>query len=203
MFLFCRPVFVGSTDFLLIIALWLAGSAMPVMAERFPLPDGDSVIGEFGKARAEHQDTLLDIARHNSLGYNEIRLANEHVDTWLPGDGQEVVLPKRFILPAAPREGLVLNIPEMRLYHYTSSESGEPEVVTYPLGIGREGWSTPYETTKVTAKVADPAWYPPHSRRACRGGRSAAESRSGRAGQPARRLCHAPGAAKLPDPRHQ
>ncbi|MCS3902716.1 L,D-transpeptidase ErfK/SrfK [Methylohalomonas lacus] len=133
------------------------------MAERFALPDGDSVIGEFGQARAEHQDTLLDIARHNGLGYNEIRLANEHVDTWLPGDGQEVVLPKRYILPATPREGLVLNIPEMRLYHYTSSEDGEPGVVTYPLGVGRQGWSTPYETTTVTAKVADPAWYPPES----------------------------------------
>ncbi len=122
------------------------------------------VIGDFRTVRATHKDTLLDIARSNGLGYTEIKLANENVDTWLPGEGQQVTLPKRFILPSAPREGLVLNIPEMRLYYYPAAGKDAPQTVqTYPLGVGREGWSTPYETTRVTAKVAEPNWYPPES----------------------------------------
>lgn len=141
-----------------------AAVTLPVSAETFSLNDNNDLIGGFSVARAEHADTLLDIARNNSLGYAEIKLANENVDTWLPGQGQEVVLPKRYILPDAPREGLVLNIPEMRLYFYPQADKdGSRRVKTYPLGVGREGWSTPYATTRVTAKVKDPAWYPPKS----------------------------------------
>lgn len=141
-----------------------AGSGLPAAAESFALHGESELVGEFRMARAEHDDTLLDIARSNSLGYAEIKLANEHVDTWLPGAGQSVALPKRYILPDVPRDGLVLNIPEMRLYYYPKAgKNDSPSVRTYPLGVGREGWSTPYGTTRVTAKVANPAWYPPES----------------------------------------
>lgn len=141
------------------------GAANMANADSFVFSDDSNVVGAFVSARAEHQDTLLDIARYNGLGYNEIRLANEYVDTWLPGAGQEVVLPKRYILPATPHEGLVLNIPEMRLYFYPEKQkqADSRNVITYPLGVGRQGWGTPYVTTKITAKVADPAWYPPES----------------------------------------
>ncbi|MDZ7736987.1 MAG: L,D-transpeptidase family protein [Gammaproteobacteria bacterium] len=144
----------------------LAGSLSPVAgAESFTVFDDDTdLVGEFRTAHAEHQDTLLDIARSHGLGYTEIRLANAGVDTWLPGEGQQVVLPKRFILPPTPREGLVLNIPEMRLYYYPARRKNAPRTVqTYPLGVGREGWSTPYVTTRITSKVARPSWYPPES----------------------------------------
>lgn len=133
-------------------------------AESFTIRDNADLIGEFYTTQAEHQDTLLDIARSNGLGYTEIKLANTAVDTWLPGEGRDVVLPKRFVLPQTPREGLVLNIPEMRLYYYPRQKKNAPQVVhTYPLGVGREGWSTPYVTTKIISKVAKPNWYPPES----------------------------------------
>lgn len=132
-------------------------------AEPLVLHKDSDLIGEFGKATSSYQDTLLDIARANSLGYNEIKLVNRHVDTWLPGDGQEIVLPQRYVLPAAPRDGIVVNIPEMRLYFYSKNSSGETQVKTYPIGVGREGWDTPYVTTRVSAKNEKPAWYPPES----------------------------------------
>ncbi|MEX2517002.1 MAG: L,D-transpeptidase family protein [Gammaproteobacteria bacterium] len=134
-----------------------------IAAEPLVLHKGSDLIGEFGKATSSYQDTLLDIARANGLGYNEIKLVNRHVDTWLPGAGQEVVLPQRYILPAAPRDGIVVNIPEMRLYFYSKNTSGETQVKTYPIGVGREGWDTPYVTTRVSAKNEKPAWYPPES----------------------------------------
>ncbi|MDX1654915.1 MAG: L,D-transpeptidase family protein, partial [Candidatus Competibacteraceae bacterium] len=63
-----------------------------------------------------------------------------------------------------PREGLVLNVAELRLYYYPKPKAGEPPVVkTFPVSIGRMDWKTPLGTTQVVAKVKDPAWYPPAS----------------------------------------
>ena len=71
---------------------------------------------------ANHEDTLLDIARRFDIGQNEILLINTEVDRWLPGAGAEVKLPHNKILPDAPRNGIVLNLPEYRLYYYVENE---------------------------------------------------------------------------------
>lgn len=131
----------------------------------YPLPPDDvDLIGEVQVVQAQPEDTLLDIARRYSLGYEEIVMANPGVDRWLPGAGTEVVLPTRYILPNAPRDGIVLNVSEMRVYYYPKPKAGEqPVVVTYPVSIGRMDWHTPLGTTRVVAKQKDPPWYPPES----------------------------------------
>jgi L,D-transpeptidase ErfK/SrfK len=74
------------------------------------------------------------------------------------------VLPTRYILPDTPREGLVLNIAELRLYYYPKAGvDGERVVYTYPVSIGRMDWKTPLGITRVTGKETDPAWRPPAS----------------------------------------
>lgn len=123
-----------------------------------------SLIGELQVIHSSYEDTLPDIAREHDLGYDEIKLSNPDVDTWLPGKDRKILLPTEFLLPDAPRKGIVLNIPEMRLYYYPPHKKGEPEkVITYPLGVGREGWDTPYVRTRIIRKQKDPAWYPPES----------------------------------------
>ena len=126
--------------------------------------NGNTVIGSTRIIYADERDTLLDIARNHGFGYQDMKLANVNVDTWLPDDGQEVVLPSQFILPVASMDGIVLNVPEMRLYYYPPKEKGKlQEVFTYPLGVGREGWSTPYIKTIIVEKKVNPNWYPPKS----------------------------------------
>lgn len=138
----------------------LAVSA-PVAALKFPLPPDDvGVVGEIRRVQAQGDETLLDIGRRHGLGYEEMRLANPGVDIWLPGEGTEVLVPTRFVLPQAPREGVVLNVAEMRLYYYP--EGGE-RMETYPVSIGRQDWSTPLGVTRITDKVRDPTWTPPQS----------------------------------------
>jgi L,D-transpeptidase ErfK/SrfK len=89
------------------------------------------------------------------------------VDRWLPGEGAETLVPTRYILPDAKRIGIVLNVPEMRLYFYPPVRAGEPAVVkTYPVSIGRMDWDTPLGTTAVAAKTRNPSWRPPDSIRA-------------------------------------
>ena len=125
---------------------------------------GDSVIGSIRHTAATHEDTLLDVARKYGLGYMDIKLGNPGLDTWLPGENADVTLPTEFVLPAVPHEGIVLNIPEMRLYYFPPGRRNDVrEVITYPLGIGREGWSTPYVDTRVIDKQQHPYWYPPKS----------------------------------------
>lgn len=146
----------------------LLSCAGVAQAQTFTLPPpGDDVVGEVRSVEARYEDTLLDLARHNNLGYEEIELANPGVDPWLPGVGTIVVLPNRFILPPVPREGIVLNVPEMRLYYYPKPRAGQPAVVvTYPVSVGRMDWKTPIGVTKVVAKDANPSWSVPETIRA-------------------------------------
>ena len=74
------------------------------------------------------------------------------------------MLPTEFILPDAPREGIVLNLAQMRLYYFPKpKKEGPVEVITHPIGIGKVGWATPEGTTKVVSHVKDPTWTPPVS----------------------------------------
>ena len=151
-----------------IIAVWLSIVVLDVSspgAATYPLPPADvDLIGEIRNVQARAEDTLLDIARRYDLGQDEILLANPEVDRWMPSEGAEVVLPSRFILPRADRKGVVLNLPEMRLYYYfTSEQPGEPVVVSYPVSVGRMDWNTPLGMATIARKDRDPAWYPPES----------------------------------------
>ncbi len=137
----------------------------PLRSDRFTLPsEGTDVVGNVQVTMARHEDTLPDIARRYDLGYDEIVSANPGVDPWLPGKGTRVVLPTQFILPKASREGLVLNLASLRLFHFPTQESGKPLVVnTHPIGIGREGWQTPQGKTRITQKRVKPHWTVPAS----------------------------------------
>ncbi|MGB5132060.1 MAG: L,D-transpeptidase family protein [Steroidobacteraceae bacterium] len=131
---------------------------------RFTITPDQDVVGHLQVTIARHEDTLTDIARRFNVGYEEIIRANPGVDQWLPGEGTPVVLPTEFILPDAPREGLVLNLAAMRIYYYPKHEKDAPaEVITHPIGIGRVGWVTPEGSTKVIARIKDPVWTPPLS----------------------------------------
>ena len=109
---------------------------------------------------AAYEDTLLDIARRFRMGLAELQLVNPGVDIWLPGEGTPIRLPSRLILPATPRSGLVINVPEMRIYYYPE---GESVVHTWPVSIGRVGWETPLGKTSIVRKRVRPIWYPPDS----------------------------------------
>ena len=136
-----------------------------VSADTFVLPSKDvGLIGVSSTVQSRYEDTLIDIARGHDLGYMEIVNANSGVDPWLPGEGTEILLPKQFILPPVERYGIVINLPEMRIFYYPKPRVGEtPVVVTHPISIGRMDWTTPLGKTHVAMKIKDPAWYPPKS----------------------------------------
>lgn len=140
----------------------------PSRADRFVLPDEEtSVVGSVQVVVARHEDTLPDFARRYGLGHDEIVAANPGVDPWLPGKGTRVVLPTQHVLPDAPREGVVVNLAALRLFYFPKREDGAPrEVITHPIGIGREGRRTPLGRMRITQKTENPVWTVPASVRA-------------------------------------
>jgi len=146
------------------VALLAAGAAHAGGAEYVLPENGDTVIGVVTTAFAQQEDTLLDVGRRYGVGYEEIIAANPGVDPWLPGDGTEILIPTRFVLPDAPREGIVVNLPEHRLYYYPPVKPGERAVVrTYPISTGKMDWKTPLGATRIVSKQERPNWYPPAS----------------------------------------
>ncbi len=149
---------------ILILAALLPATA-PVYAEVYELPPpGYDVIGSISTITARYEDTLVDIARRHGLGYYDIVRANPGVDPWLPGEGVEIMLPNRFVLPPGPRQGLVLNLAEYRMYYFPEPQAGKPAYVyTFPMSIGRMDWETPLGKTQIVAMAKNPTWYPPQS----------------------------------------
>lgn len=128
---------------------------------RFALGKDDTMVGQLATVTVRDGDTLADIARHFDLGHEEIGAANPGLDVWVPEPGRRAVLPLRFVLPDAPRKGIVVNLAAMRLFYFPGQ--GREEVLTYPVGIGREGRSTPLGEMFVARKTARPTWYVPES----------------------------------------
>jgi L,D-transpeptidase ErfK/SrfK len=146
---------------LVLLVFW----PVPGRSATFFLPtDGSNIVGQIQVVTADSRNTLLDIARHYDLGYEEITVANPGVSIWLPGEGTPVVVPTEFILPPRPWRGIVVNIPQRRLYYFPRHKPKErATVVTLPIGIARPGWPTPLGTTRIIGKHKDPSWFVPKS----------------------------------------
>jgi L,D-transpeptidase ErfK/SrfK len=124
----------------------------------FPLSPNENVVGAIQEAFSLSGETLSDVGRRFDIGYYEMLEANPNVspDSEL-SSGTRLVIPSRYVLPPTPREGIVINLAELRLYYYPA---GTNTVVTDPVGIGRIGWYTPLGVTRVVSKVKDPTWRP-------------------------------------------
>ena len=150
---------------ILFAGLLFAGVTLPAQGAEFPMPaPGNDLVGRIYTVTVREGETLLDIAREHDLGYNEIVAANPGVDPWLPEPGSQVTVPARYVLPNGPRSGIVINLAEMRLYYYPPARPGEQaRVMTYPVGIGQEGWATPVGKARILVKDKDPVWTVPQS----------------------------------------
>ncbi|HVT34816.1 MAG TPA: L,D-transpeptidase family protein [Nevskiaceae bacterium] len=143
--------------------LLLAGAAR-AQAAVFPLPPPDQdLVGVPTWINAQPGDTLATIAFRQGLGFREVIHANPGVDPWKLRTGQRIALPTQLLLPDAPRVGIVVNVPEMRLYYFPKDDA---HVFVYPVAVGRVDWKTPLGDTVVRKKVANPTWHPTDSIRA-------------------------------------
>jgi L,D-transpeptidase ErfK/SrfK len=144
-----------------------AGKVVPAYSIPTPTKGSttDTVIGQVRNYRIRKGDTLLDVARYFDLGWNEIIDANPYIDPWIPPAGATIVLPTEWVLPCCSYDGVVVNIPEMRLFFFRRSKEDPKTTVvhTFPVGLGRDDWRTPTGKFKIRGKTLNPQWNIPES----------------------------------------
>jgi L,D-transpeptidase ErfK/SrfK len=135
----------------------------PARATTYELTSPDqNVVGQDQTITTVYTDTLYDLAAKYSVDSQELIRDNPGVDPWLPGAGKKLLIPGRLILPPGPHTGIIVNLPEHRLYYFPRPRRGHPRVViTYPVSIGKMDWRTPLGVTHVIAKLKNPVWYVP------------------------------------------
>lgn len=157
----CGPIWLGGG---------LRGPKQPekITAALARVPTTDELPGIVGRMqvhRVKEGETLLDVAREAGLGFHEVRDANPSIDEWVPPPGAEVVVPSRWILPRSRYRGVVVNIPEMRMYVFpTNAKPGElVSLRTWAVGIGTEEAPSPIGPFTIRSKDANPTWIVPDS----------------------------------------
>ncbi|HWD56673.1 MAG TPA: L,D-transpeptidase family protein [Stellaceae bacterium] len=138
-------------------------SEAPAHAADFNVSANDRVVGQLQDYVVRQGDNLADIARKFDVGYTEMLAANPGVDAWVPRPGMTLTIPSVYILPDVPRQGIVMNLGERRLYYFPPD--GGP-MQTYPIGIGATGFDTPHSVSRVVRKEPNPTWIPTASIRA-------------------------------------
>ncbi len=120
----------------------------------------NDVIGALQAKTVWAGNTLDKIAIRYNVGFYELVEANPHVDPDNLRRGEVIRIPTQFILPNVKREGIVINIAEMRLYYFPANSK---EVFSEPIGIGRQGWTTPVSESEIIDKEVNPTWHIPIS----------------------------------------
>lgn len=138
-------------------------AALPAAAADFPLAKDQVAVGAVATVTTKAGDTMLDLARQFDDGYVQFMAANPTVDPWQPGVGTKITVPNQYILPDAPRTGIVINLAERRIFYFPP---GGQTVETYPAGVGVQADATPLGVTRVVRKEDGPVWIPPPSIRA-------------------------------------
>lgn len=139
------------------LALTLSFASLPAAAATFPITS--DVVGDVTHYEIKKGDTYYTIARKHDIGVASILITNPDLDPDVAGPGMDLTLPTQFILPAVPRKGIVINLAELRLYYFPTPN----QVLTFPIGTGKDGWETLTGTTQVVRKRKDPIWVVPQS----------------------------------------
>ena len=140
---------------ILIISMLFWSQAL--LADVFPLPaKGNDIIGELQMVKVQSGDDFPKIAQRYNVTYTGLVEANPGVNPTRPRSGSEIIIPSTYILPNVPRQGIVINQAELRLYYFPKNQN---IVYTYPVGIGVEGWLVPQGNMKIVQKEKNPTWY--------------------------------------------
>ena len=145
-----------------LITLLLLGSLGVLNSARavdYPLPPaGSRLIGQNQTYTIQEGDNKLQaIARRFNTAAQLILETNNTIAPVNPAPGTVITIPSQMLLPDTPREGIVVNLAELRLYYFPP---GENIVQVFPLGIGQLGLETPVTTTRVSQKIPNPTWTP-------------------------------------------
>src|SRR5579862_129674 len=143
-----------------VVAIFFLVGSINSFAAAYHVPaPNDALIGQLQLITAGENENVVSIAQRFDVGFNAMGNANPHLDlrrAFIPGTVLQI--PTQHLLPNVARRGIVINLPEMRMYYYPT---GSKQVLTYPIGIGKIGKTIPIKLTSITRKMKDPIWVPP------------------------------------------
>ncbi|MBT1887187.1 L,D-transpeptidase family protein [Enterobacter roggenkampii] len=146
-------------SFITLLLLSSLGALHSARAMDYPLPPaGSRLIGQNQTYTIQEGDNKLQtIARRFNTAAQVILETNNTIAPVNPAPGTVITIPSQMLLPDTTREGIVVNLAELRLYYFPP---GQNIVQVYPLGIGQLGLETPVTTTRVSQKIPNPTWTP-------------------------------------------
>ncbi|MDQ2994442.1 MAG: L,D-transpeptidase family protein [Pseudomonadota bacterium] len=146
-------------NFMIISLAFVCISSAQASVHKLP-GKNDDLIGKVQTIVTAKGDTFSKIAEKFDIGYYEMVQANPFVNPDKPQPGTVVIVPSQYILPSVAREGIIINLAEMRLYYYPKHKN---EVWTFPVGIGRKGSQTPLGDMSIIEHMDHPTWHSPES----------------------------------------
>ena len=147
---------------IVLLCIFLASHSMQALEYQLPTKSA-RLIGEKKIHKVEKGDYFQKIAEQHNVGFLALMAANPNVDPFLPEPGSELVIPNEMLLPFIKHEGIVINLPELRMYYFLPQEN---KVHVFPVGIGRQGLATPKVTSYISSKRKNPLWRPSKEMRA-------------------------------------
>jgi lipoprotein-anchoring transpeptidase ErfK/SrfK len=149
----------AANNFILCLTIILT-VLIPVLANAkvYPIPkNGARLIGFHEIYKVKAGDYFHSIAKFYHIGLIALMESNPDIDPFLPPPGTELKIPNRMLLPDVPYQGIVINLPELRLYYF---EKGTNKVHVFPVGIGRMERPTPVMRSRIMSRIKDPTWTP-------------------------------------------
>ncbi|OGT60592.1 MAG: hypothetical protein A3E85_05940 [Gammaproteobacteria bacterium RIFCSPHIGHO2_12_FULL_45_12] len=133
-----------------------------VFAISYPLPaPNTSLVGQKQYALTHYGESVIQMAEQHDVGFNALKNANPHLNLNRRFLADEIVqIPTQHLLPDTSQKGIIINLPEMRLYYFAPDTH---QLFTFPIGIGKIGNTIPLVKTVVTRKTEHPFWIPPKS----------------------------------------
>ena len=142
----------------LLLIAFVVFASIKSFAASYNYTANKDVVGKIQTEKKKKNDTMASIARRYDVGMDELVLVNSNINPYMLMPGTVVILPTQFILPKAPRRGVVINLPEKRMYYFKGNK-----VLSFPVGIGKVGWATPVGKMKIISKMKNPAWTIPQA----------------------------------------
>lgn len=147
-----------------IVSVFALVMANSLYAQTYLYAPSDDVVGNISIHTIQEGDNFLQLAQTFRIGFDELVDANPEVDPWIPEQGAQIIIPTQYVLPNVERKGVIINLAELRMYHFQGTQGNQAKVSTYPISVGKGGqWETPLTFTRITSKTKNPNWYPPES----------------------------------------
>ncbi|MGP1923810.1 MAG: L,D-transpeptidase family protein [Arsenophonus sp. NEOnobi-MAG3] len=139
--------------------LFLSWLTFNISAAEYSLPSTRArLIGENTHYLVANDGRPLEaIASEFQIGLLSMLEANPGTDPYLPKAGKTLIIPSQMLLPATNRDGIIINLAELRLYYFPK---GSNKVIVYPIGIGQLGANTPKMVTTISQLIKNPSWIP-------------------------------------------